>query len=65
MRFLYFAILLGLGIALIRYAFPIVRTLGQMDWAERYLGSGGTYTAWKLIGVLMIIAGFWVLVHGV
>ena len=65
MRFIDFIVLLVVGIGLIIYAFPIVRTLGQMDWAERFFGTGGTYTAWKAIGLLLILASFWVLVHGV
>ncbi|MBI4032282.1 hypothetical protein HY374_01090 [Candidatus Berkelbacteria bacterium] len=46
------------GLAIIRYAEPIVRTFGTMDWAEKHLGQGGTYSAWKLIGVLIMIFGF-------
>ena len=46
------------GLAIIRYAEPIVRTFGYMDWAEKHLGSGGTYSAWKLIGILVMVFGF-------
>lgn len=46
------------GLAIIRSAEPIVRNFGTMDWAEKYLGAGGTYSAWKLFGVLVMIFGF-------
>ncbi len=46
------------GLALMRYAEPIVRNTGHMDWAERTFGAGGSYTVWKIAGVFVIIAGF-------
>ncbi len=48
----------GGGLAIIRYAEPIVRAVGHMDWAERTFGAGGSYTVWKIAGVFVIIAGF-------
>ncbi len=57
-RILVFLLTCAVGLAVMRYAEPIVRTFGRMDWAEKALGAGGTYTAWKLIGVLVIIVGF-------
>jgi len=29
-----------------------VRMFGKMGWAESRVGSGGTYTIWKIIGIL-------------
>jgi hypothetical protein len=29
---------------------------GKMGWAEKYLGEGGSYTVWKIIGVVAPIA---------
>ncbi len=46
------------GLALIRYAEPIVRSVGHMDWAERTFGVGGSYTVWKIAGGLVMILGF-------
>jgi hypothetical protein len=46
------------GIGIIRYAEPIVRSVGHMEWAERTFGAGGSYTVWKLAGVFVIIVGF-------
>jgi hypothetical protein len=51
------AIILGFLVEL--YTFQIVRTFGHLDWAERYLGPGGSYSAWRIIGILMIIFGYW------
>jgi len=30
----------------------IVRMIGKMGWAEQRVGTGGTFTVWKLIGIL-------------
>jgi hypothetical protein len=46
------------GLGMIRYAEPIVRSVGHLDWAERTFGAGGSYTVWKIAGVLVIIFGF-------
>jgi len=43
------------GIIILKYTERIVRTVGKMGWAERRLGMGGTYTVWKLIGILLIV----------
>ncbi len=53
-----FAVLLagfGLGIAFIKYNFQLTRLFGHNSLAERYLGEGGTYSMWKLLGVALII----------
>ncbi len=57
-RFLVFVLTFLAGLGIIRYAEPIVRAFGHMDWAERTFGAGGTYTVWKIAGVLVIIVGF-------
>ena len=43
------------GYYMLRYKDRIVINFGKMDWAERYLGAGGTYNAWVLIGILVIV----------
>ncbi|MBI2589954.1 hypothetical protein HYW32_02960 [Candidatus Berkelbacteria bacterium] len=48
----------GVGLGLIRSAEWCVRNFGTMDWAEKHLGPGGSYSAWKLFGVITIILGF-------
>ena len=52
--FLVLALLLG-GIAAVLYVFQIVRLFGHLAWAEQKLGPGGSYTAWRFIGLAMII----------
>lgn len=34
----------------------IVRMVGKMGWAENRVGRGGTFTVWKIIGILAPIA---------
>jgi hypothetical protein len=46
---------LAIGVALIKYNFQLTRLFGHNSLAERYLGEGGTYTMWKLLGVALII----------
>ncbi len=52
--------LLGLGLgffALIKNR-SIVNFFGRIDFAEKYLGATGTYTFWKLLGIVFIIFSF-------
>ncbi len=45
---------------IIRYREWLVRQIGKNDFAERYLGNGGTYTMWILIAIfIVIIAVVW------
>ena len=55
------AIILGFVIEV--KVFDIVRTFGHNEFAEHYLGSGGTYTGWRLLGLIGIGGGIWTLVH--
>ncbi|MEI6478181.1 MAG: hypothetical protein WCO52_04305 [bacterium] len=57
------AILAGVIIEI--YCFRIVKIFGHLGWAERRLGPGGTYTAWRLIGIAAILAGYWVIANGI
>ena len=34
----------------------VVNQVGKMGWAEQRVGSGGTYTIWKLLGIIAPIA---------
>ena len=44
----------------IRYRWNIVQFFGEIEWAERYLGPGGTFTAWIGIAILMVfLAATW------
>jgi hypothetical protein len=44
-----------LAIIIIKYREKIVRIVGKNEWAERYLGAGGTYTFWILFALLIIV----------
>lgn len=52
-----------LSILLIIYRVPVKHFLGDIGWAEQYLGAGGTYTALLLAGIfgfflsLMVMTG--------
>ncbi len=48
---------IGLGILIERFTERIVNFIGYSGWAEEKLGVGGTYTMWKLIGLIMIVGG--------
>lgn len=44
----------------IQYRLQMVNTFGKAAWAEKYLGAGGSYTMWILIGVFMVfLAASW------
>ena len=43
------------GVALMKYNFQLTRLFGYQEYAERFLGTGGTYTMWKLIGLGVIV----------
>jgi len=50
--------ILGLGIVFMMaglkpdWTMWIVRQVGKMGWAENSVGRGGTFTIWKIIGIL-------------
>lgn len=46
---------LATGTALIKYNFQLTQIFGHNSLAEQYLGNGGTYTMWRLLGVILII----------
>ncbi|HOX41252.1 MAG TPA: hypothetical protein PK263_03590 [bacterium] len=59
MNYIYFFGGLVGGFLLIIYSKAITDSTGRVDFAEKYLGMGGTYSFWKLIGFAMIIFSFW------
>ncbi len=46
---------IAIGIILVIYARKLVEWFGTMATAERYLGYGGTYSALRIIGILLVI----------
>jgi len=60
-RILIFIILFVVGVLLIKYREQIAKIVGKNDLAEKYLGAGGTYNLWVIIGIITTIAGAMVL----
>jgi hypothetical protein len=54
---------LGFGVALIKYNYQITHLFGHNSLAEQYLGSGGTYTMWRLLGIVVILVTLWYVFH--
>jgi len=48
-----------LGLLFLRYNFQLTQLFGHNEYAERFIGTGGTYTMWKGLGILLIIAAIW------
>lgn len=59
MRFFLSPLIFALGILFMKYSVQITEQFsGKIDFAEKYLGAGigaGTYTWWKLFGLLLCI----------
>ncbi len=44
---------------MMRYNYQLTQLFGYNSLAERYLGQGGTYSMWKLLGLLTIFLALW------
>lgn len=44
-----------IGVSLVWKTFAIAQMFGSIDWAEEHLGSGSSYTLYKVIGIAFII----------
>lgn len=42
------------GFAMMKYREKMVRMVGKNYYAEKYLGPGGSYTLWVLLGIALI-----------
>jgi hypothetical protein len=51
-------LLIGAGLGFIVYTEPIKRFTGSFDFAEKWFGSGGTYTFLKIVGLILMIGTF-------
>jgi hypothetical protein len=56
-RIFFGLLFMGLGVLMIKYHYQLKNLMGSWAWAEDKLGSGGTYTAWKLFGLFSILGG--------
>ncbi|MFA7243937.1 MAG: hypothetical protein WC080_01455 [Patescibacteria group bacterium] len=62
MKYLIFIALILFGYLLIKYAKWITDNTMRFPSVEKVLGAYGTYTFWKIVGVLVIVAAFWYVV---
>jgi hypothetical protein len=60
MNFVWGTIGVIVGVLVIKFSMQITDTFGTIDWAEEHLhgGMAGTYTLYKLVGVVIIILSF-------
>ncbi|MEX0594611.1 MAG: hypothetical protein WD157_00735 [Patescibacteria group bacterium] len=47
------------GVLMMRHNYQLVQLFGYAGLAERYLGQGGSYTMWKLLGLLAIFGSLY------
>ncbi len=48
-----------IGVSFMKYNYQLTQLFGLNSLAERYLGNGGTYSMWKILGVLVIVGAIW------
>ncbi len=53
-------VLVVIGAAITIKANQVYEWFGSMDWADRYLGAGGSRLMYRLIGIIMCLIGFMV-----
>ncbi len=58
MQFIYAILGMGLSYVIVKYREQIVEMTGKFSWAEKYLGRGGTYNAYVLLGVIVFAISF-------
>ena len=58
MHFIYGLLGMGLAYLIVKYREQIVEMTGKFSWAEKYLGRGGTYNAYVLLGIIIFCISF-------
>ncbi|HEX5429482.1 MAG TPA: hypothetical protein VFX17_00160 [Patescibacteria group bacterium] len=58
MRFIWGLVWIAIGVGVIKYSFQITNFFGHVPWAEQHIGGGGTYTMYKIAGIVIIIFAF-------
>ena len=53
MKFIWGLVGVAVGFLVVKYSFQITNMFGRIDWAEQHLS--GTYTFYKIVGVIFII----------
>ena len=54
-RFLLFIAAIVAGVLMMKYRERMVRIVGKNYYAEKFLGPGGSYTMWVLLGAVLIV----------
>ena len=49
-------IMIGAGILLLKYNYQVANNL-RISFAEQHLGSGGSYLLWKILAIVLVLAG--------
>lgn len=62
-RLLIFFLGIALGTLFVRYSYQLTQLFGHNSYAERYIGDGGTYSMWKLLGLVVIVVAVWLAFH--
>ncbi|HEX7259575.1 MAG TPA: hypothetical protein VF272_01435 [Candidatus Saccharimonadia bacterium] len=57
-HFLIGALLLGIGIATMKFNYQLVGITGYLGFVEKWLGAGSTYGFFKFLSILTCIFGF-------
>ena len=57
-RFLVAIIGIPLGFVIMIFRFQLKQFTGSIGWAEQYMGSGGTYNLYILVGFLTAVFSF-------
>lgn len=57
MRIVASILFIVLGVLMMKYTVAITNYTGKIDFAEKYLklGMAGTYTWWRLVGLVIIV----------
>lgn len=53
-------IMIGVGVLLLKNNYQVANNL-RISFAEQHMGSGGSYLLWKILSVVLIIAGLTVM----
>ncbi len=52
--------MIGVGILVLKYNYQVANNL-RISFAEQHMGSGGSYSLWKIFGVLIVLIGLTVM----
>ena len=49
-------LMIGAGTLILKYNYQVANTI-HLGFAEKYLGTGGSFGLWKVLAVLIVLAG--------